>query len=76
VSERNDSPSKAKGHFLEITLDKKNNTVNITGNDSGLKYLSEVCALLIKKNKPEHWHLSYEFYTLSQGSIETVIFKK
>ena len=63
----------AKDHYLKIEFDKKNNLINIFGNSDGLKYLSEVCLGLSEKKSPEHWHLSYEFYTLAEGSTETII---
>jgi len=63
----------SKDHRLKIEFDNKNNIINIFGNSNGLKYLGEVCLELSKEKSFEHWHLSYEFYTLTEGSIETII---
>ncbi len=64
---------KQKNHYLEVKYDEKNKEINIVGNKEGLEYLGKVCLHLSEKKDPEHWHLSFPFYTLTEDSLDLVI---
>ncbi len=69
------NPFLKKGHRLSIYYNNKEKQIEIIGNKPGLEYLSEVCLSIIGKKGPSaHWHLLRSTNTITQDSIDTVIY--
>ncbi len=59
---------------LRIKYDTDENEVRIIGNETGLRYLADVCMRIIGKTSPAgHFHLDPEPGNLDEGSTRTLV---